>query len=61
MGVRRTLVVALVATAAVVFVASPASADPATPTNYRSQVIYVEGPGVSDAVSYTHLTLPTNA
>ena len=48
MGVRRTLVVALVATAAVVFVASPASADPATPTNYRSQVIYVEGPGVSD-------------
>jgi hypothetical protein len=28
-------------------VAAPASADPATPTNYRSQVVYVEGPGVA--------------
>ena len=30
----------------VLFAAAPASADPATPTNYRSHVVFVEGPGV---------------
>ena len=28
--------------------ATPASADPATPTNYRSQVIFAEGRGVAE-------------
>lgn len=41
----------LVGLAAVVLIlvgATPASADPATPTNYRSQVVFVEGPGVAE-------------
>jgi len=46
-GVKRILVVGMAAGAVVLFAAAPASADPATPTNYRSQVVYVEGPGVA--------------
>lgn len=46
-GAKRTLVVGMAAAAMVLFAAAPASADPATPTNYRSQVVYVEGPGVA--------------
>lgn len=32
----------------VLLAATPASADPATPTNYRSHVVFVEGPGVME-------------
>jgi len=45
---RRILVVGLAAAAMVLLAAAPASADPATPTNYRSQVVFVEGPGVME-------------
>jgi hypothetical protein len=47
-GAKRILVVGLTAAAAVLALAAPASADPATPTNYRSQVVFVEGEGVAD-------------
>ena len=47
-GARRIVVVGLAAAATVLLAAAPASADPATPTNYRSQVVFVEGPGVSE-------------
>ena len=47
-GARRIVVVGLAAAAAVLFAAVPASADPATPTNYRSHVVFVEGPGVNE-------------
>ena len=44
--VWRSLLVMAAATALVLLVAVPAWADAATPTNYRSQIVYVEGPGV---------------
>lgn len=46
-GAKRILVVGMAAAAMVLLATAPASADPATPTNYRSQVVYVEGPGVA--------------
>lgn len=47
-GVRRILAIGLASVAAVLLSPAPASADPATPTNYRSQVVFVEGPGVTE-------------
>ena len=45
---RHILVIGLAAAAMVLLAAAPASADPATPTNYRSHVVFVEGPGVME-------------
>ena len=47
-SLRRSISVLLAAVALVVLVAAPAWADAATPTNYRSQIVYVEGPGVME-------------
>ncbi len=43
---RRLVVLLLIAVSLVVLGAAPALADPATPTNYRSEVVGVESPGV---------------
>jgi hypothetical protein len=49
MTAASRIVVIVVAVAALLLVVmTPASADPATPTNYRSQVVFVEGTGVVD-------------
>lgn len=45
---RHILVIGLAVAAMVLLAATPASADPATPTNYRSHVVFVEGPGVME-------------
>jgi len=42
----RSLAVVAAAVALVLLAAAPAWADAATPTNYRSQIVYIEGPGV---------------
>ncbi|MGB9359582.1 MAG: hypothetical protein WCC01_13605 [Acidimicrobiia bacterium] len=44
--VWRSLLVVAGAVALVLLAAVPAWADAATPTNYRSQILYTEGPGV---------------
>ena len=45
-SMRRSLLTVAGAITLVLLAAAPAWADAATPTNYRSQIIYVEGPGV---------------
>ena len=45
-GRSRILIVGLAAATMVLVATAPALADPATPTNYRSQIMFVEGPGV---------------
>lgn len=45
-GRSRILIIGLAAAAMVFVATAPALADPATPTNYRSQIVFVEGPGV---------------
>jgi hypothetical protein len=47
-GAKRVIAVGAAAAAMILMSATPASADPATPTNYRSQVIFVEGRGVAE-------------
>ena len=45
-SIRRSFLVMLAAPALVLLAAVPAWADAATPTNYRSQIVYVEGLGI---------------
>ena len=47
-GAKRVFAVGVAAIAMIVITATPASADPATPTNYRSQVVFVESWGVAE-------------
>lgn len=47
-GAKRVFAVGVAAIAMIVITATPASADPATPTNYRSQVVFVESRGVAE-------------